>query len=969
MDSWQDARVYELLALTSSKRQDRDEQLALMLYALGHVLHLNQDMSQPEHVRNDQHPTRNAIEKYGKNSYLAEALKPGAVRAQFFPLRPRGWHWRRDIGFRSVEAFWTRDLYPSGPQALNDDAIGAAGKQLGLAEFANGNFLGQDSIYREHFPIGHLHRFPFPSLFSTTYPQILSTPGAGAGITLLRNGVAGTRLYLGKVADGTIVRNHSVLTHTGALFPKRPPTQAMKAMTTVADNNVLAEYHSILIPKAIEYSAGILDYFFRGQVEVICYGLTTDGKYEIRITNKSAQDLKGGSFHLFCDDAEGNRTPLTGANFVIPWSGNSSLADEASIDAVFTPPTGVNAVSYMLVYRGTIGTDANGAALDRVDEGIAVIAKQIHLCCGTGRIVPRYDNTTKVPDWHTPPGSAIDPYARPVDGEGEACGGVNEKPCEPWAEPVPENTFAANGVIELGAPGAQPFHAFKAVQAKKAWHGRLGFDACPSTTTPTTKYRRVRREVVMNETCYTVPSGAPIYGSATYVRDYLVDRYSGVVAEVDHEDPADSGCFAAADDGVVLVNWSKTDYACGRWTNPQYQSVLDSPDVDEFGRILFCGEFTGEFITRSQSSTELVLTYGYDESILDPEEEHPGRITYVVRITLSEPYSGEDCHADLAALLGEWDLADDALYPWRTDEYCTVAPLVSCDEVAGAVDPDSGVTEPNGSPPTGAIRGAPLPAGYRRFFNFRHPNEELREWGVSSGYIAVSKGAWTPNYLPQNATQWTTVGEARRVFLPCAHVRLLETGVMVGMKRADTELSPVAISGAANSTPIVIEVSRPTGLRDGDRVDISGVEGNTAANVTDALVTVVDATHFTLTGTAGNGNYTGGGVVRGQPVFVNGHFWGDDQSLFACVPRRTTGACGVLYFSPAPESFQNGFHGGWFPAPTEPTGREVYSGSIRQFVADDRWTAPHDLCGAGNCRSCQRPLDEIGGALSTCACP
>ena len=54
-ETWQDARDYQLAALTSSSKAIRDENTAHMLYALGHVLHLNQDLSQPDHVRNDNH--------------------------------------------------------------------------------------------------------------------------------------------------------------------------------------------------------------------------------------------------------------------------------------------------------------------------------------------------------------------------------------------------------------------------------------------------------------------------------------------------------------------------------------------------------------------------------------------------------------------------------------------------------------------------------------------------------------------------------------------------------------------------------------------------------------------------------------------------------------------------------------------------------------------------------------------------
>ncbi|MGO9479361.1 MAG: hypothetical protein ACLQAH_05465 [Limisphaerales bacterium] len=54
-ETWECARNYEYATLTSTNPTARDANLARMFYALGHVLHLNQDLSQPGHVRNDKH--------------------------------------------------------------------------------------------------------------------------------------------------------------------------------------------------------------------------------------------------------------------------------------------------------------------------------------------------------------------------------------------------------------------------------------------------------------------------------------------------------------------------------------------------------------------------------------------------------------------------------------------------------------------------------------------------------------------------------------------------------------------------------------------------------------------------------------------------------------------------------------------------------------------------------------------------
>lgn len=53
--SLKDAKTYYLTALTSSTKKERDNNFAKTFKALGHVLHLVEDMAQPQHTRNDSH--------------------------------------------------------------------------------------------------------------------------------------------------------------------------------------------------------------------------------------------------------------------------------------------------------------------------------------------------------------------------------------------------------------------------------------------------------------------------------------------------------------------------------------------------------------------------------------------------------------------------------------------------------------------------------------------------------------------------------------------------------------------------------------------------------------------------------------------------------------------------------------------------------------------------------------------------
>lgn len=76
------------------------------------------------------------------------------------------------------------------------------------------------------------------------------------------------------------------------------------------------------------------------------------------------------------------------------------------------------------------------------------------------------------------------------------------------------------------------------------------------------------------------------------------------------------------------------------------------------------------------------------------------------------------------------------------------------------------------------------------------------------------------------------------------------------------------VTNCTNANPIVVTIEAPTAanpltyipLDAGSLVNISGVAGNTACNVSNQAINVLTATTFELTGVAGNGAYIGGGA-------------------------------------------------------------------------------------------------------------
>lgn len=85
-------------------------------------------------------------------------------------------------------------------------------------------------------------------------------------------------------------------------------------------------------------------------------------------------------------------------------------------------------------------------------------------------------------------------------------------------------------------------------------------------------------------------------------------------------------------------------------------------------------------------------------------------------------------------------------------------------------------------------------------------------------------------------------------------------------KYTTTSNPGATITNATNASPIVITTSSAHGFSTDQLVSISGVLTNTAANG-NWIITVTGANTFSLNGSVGNGNYTGGGIAVSTNVY------------------------------------------------------------------------------------------------------
>jgi hypothetical protein len=106
------------------------------------------------------------------------------------------------------------------------------------------------------------------------------------------------------------------------------------------------------LPQAVNYSAGFLQYFFRGRLEVEVFRECRGTR--LRVTNRSRSPLAlvGGQFSLFAEDADGNRELVP--DFFTDYRG--VLPNGESFQGFLQMPPGVFK-QFVLVYRGRIGAD------------------------------------------------------------------------------------------------------------------------------------------------------------------------------------------------------------------------------------------------------------------------------------------------------------------------------------------------------------------------------------------------------------------------------------------------------------------------------------------------------------------------------------------------------------------------------------------------------------------------------------
>ncbi len=374
--SYKQSRQYFFDALTASTKTERDRRWGLTFQSLGHVLHHLQDMSQPQHSRNDMHcdylPCQLPGQILFEGVYRVPAYENYTLEApddRFSGYQPV-YSKQQTNGITAPRMFWHTEI--PGEQA--------SGK--GIAEFSNVNFVTDGSNFIMEGNVAKANpRYSLPvpagskdasidSLFpDQPIPAALKAmcKWDTAKCFMTFYSTAGRDNLTGQAIENDRGSTYSLfdtaLEQYGATVQSiSPPTGEGYSTRKVFSLNRFNfdRMQEILLPRAVGYSAGMINYFFRGEIDLEKANDSAGG-YMVR--NKVAEPM-AGRFALYYDDAQDNRRQIKDASGQpIEWNtatyAGGVLAAGASMRVpdfpIPTNPAPKAAGEFMLVFNGDMG--------------------------------------------------------------------------------------------------------------------------------------------------------------------------------------------------------------------------------------------------------------------------------------------------------------------------------------------------------------------------------------------------------------------------------------------------------------------------------------------------------------------------------------------------------------------------------------------------------------------------------------
>lgn len=342
--SWRKAREYFYLALTVLDKTTREENFAKIFRAVGQIMHLVQDASVPAHVRNDSHMWGEGYEEWVVKYHGSLHLSPITFDSSILNETPN------PLGPIPIAKIFDTDKYSNG---INP----SISLTWGISEYTNSNFVSDDTIFTENFDPNHKHYFPYPRYSPESYEmyEIDIPPNK-------------KRIYLRKKGNGETLEHFAT---AGPLYKYLSFDPVLQRDELKLNSEVHRDYAQKLIPRAVGYSAGLLDYFFRGQLEVIP---AQDG---LKVKNISTETMSSytdsttgatiGSISIYYDDFNNDRHLLASYELLTPLA----TGQETPVISFTQPSDNIAPDKYIIVFQGKLGNE-EGAVIGKVTSPLQI---------------------------------------------------------------------------------------------------------------------------------------------------------------------------------------------------------------------------------------------------------------------------------------------------------------------------------------------------------------------------------------------------------------------------------------------------------------------------------------------------------------------------------------------------------------------------------------------------------------------
>jgi len=406
--SLRDARTYLTRAMTfnegspTQSEQQRGIAVATMFLSLGHVVHHLQDMAQPQHVRNDMHLDKGAYffnPFYNPSRYERYTAERGPFVQVLAEMASPNYPGSSD--FRIARDFWFNPAGTGIAQRTNRDFVSQGTNfTIFFTQVNTGTYALPVPGPSTDYTVQELHAqsgIPVPAEIQT----LCGNPAIDCTMTMFPTAVSPKASTLSIFDQDLRARGVFVTYNDGDITP----TYQTHRLFDLNRFN-LDEAHEVLIGRAVSYSAGFINHFFRGKLDVtapatgpfaVVDHAANEGFSTVRATVRNAtpgEALQGGTlraiakFHrngCYQPDLSGEFTLDDAGQLVTPCADYRSqeshlrmtaeqpaafdVGESKEMTFTFSDPIPLDATDLILqvYYTGGVGIEPESFALGAVD--------------------------------------------------------------------------------------------------------------------------------------------------------------------------------------------------------------------------------------------------------------------------------------------------------------------------------------------------------------------------------------------------------------------------------------------------------------------------------------------------------------------------------------------------------------------------------------------------------------------------